>query len=175
MQSTTEIDEAEKSNFRPKPAMGLTGWFILLSSIAIYYFAYYVPGVNAYSKYKIDVADANASKNWTGLSGTVTSSAVKQVDNVLPSRYSRNYHFQPAITYEYTVKNKTYQQNHVSFPDPSFEDERKAQEFIAQYQPGDSVKVYYDPKDPQRSCLNNGITTALKKTFFWRADASHNE
>ena len=59
----------------------------------------------------------------------------------------------PKVQYVFQVGGQTYQGNQVSFGNPNYALQKKAQEVIAQYQLGSEVRVYYNPFNPEESVL----------------------
>jgi hypothetical protein len=123
---------------------------------------------SSYADYQCNKSNAFASVRWASTSGTTKKSDLGMLFD--SGRY-RQLHWVPDISYEYSVKGKSYRSSQISFPNPTFLFWSDGRHYIDDYAVGDSVKVYYDPADPAKSCLINGVTHALTRRLLWRIDA----
>lgn len=95
-------------------------------------------------------AQADEAINWSrgsGVMDTVTMS-------VTHSRRSDTY--TPHVAYHFVHNGKTYRGETISFPSPYFNNYTDSQSFQAKYAEGSIVSVYYNPKAPDKSCLEPG-------------------
>ncbi len=95
---------------------------------------------------------AAASQNWPSVGGRVISTdiAIQSDDDEDSSRLS----YLPRINYEYEVAGLNYQAHRFSFgSEPSFPSRGKAETFLAPYQSGNQVRVFYNPDNPEETVL----------------------
>ncbi len=100
--------------------------------------------------------DAQASRSWPSVPGTVTivSSRAEWV-NVKRKNLS---YFRPWVQSTYTVNGQALVCERFAFNDHliSTGTKKDAEDRIKSYQVGQTVQVYYDPNDPQKSVLEPG-------------------
>ncbi len=100
--------------------------------------------------------DAQASRSWPSVPGTVTivSSRAEWV-NVRRKNLS---YFRPWVQSTYTVNGQALVCERFAFNDHliSTGTKKDAEDRIKSYQVGQTVQVYYDPNDPQKSVLEPG-------------------
>ncbi len=99
--------------------------------------------------------EASASEQWPSAPGTVlTSEIVKQTAR-------STHYYEVHATYEYVVSGATHRGNQIGFYKAgNFDEAADARAFVARYQPGAHVDVYYDPAAPERAVLVRGGTGA---------------
>ncbi len=73
------------------------------------------------------------------------------------SRLRNAYGLHFEIWYEYEVDDKVYKSDRVNYGFTGSSDEAFATEYIEKYPIGKTVKVYYDPKNPQKAVLEPEI------------------
>ena len=110
---------------------------------------------------------ALASRKWPTTIGTVADSNVGFEFGWGRSSLS---HYVPHVKYQYSVNGKTYTGDQISFPNPKYLNNVDADRVRDQYQKSSEVEVFYDPKDPSKSCLINGLTEHLTNRIPWRID-----
>lgn len=100
--------------------------------------------------------DAQASRSWPSVPGTVTivSSRAEWV-NVKRKNLS---YFRPWVQSTYKVNGQALVCERFAFNDHliSTSTKKDAEDRIKSYQVGQTVQVYYDPNDPQKSVLEPG-------------------
>ncbi|MBK9781386.1 MAG: DUF3592 domain-containing protein [Anaerolineales bacterium] len=100
--------------------------------------------------------DAQASRSWPSVPGTVTivSSRAEWV-NVRRKNLS---YFRPWVQSTYTVNGQALVCERFAFNDHliSTGTKKDAEDRIKSYQVGQTVQVYYDPTEPQKSVLEPG-------------------
>ncbi len=95
---------------------------------------------------------AAASQTWPSVGGRVISTdiAILSDDDEDSLRIS----YIPKINYEYEVGGLNYQAQRFSFgSEPSFPSRGKAETFLAPYQSGSQVSVFYNPNNPEETVL----------------------
>ena len=96
----------------------------------------------------VELIKAIYSNAWPSTDGKVVSSEVKRVKLRSPM-------YRPKVEYEYSIKGKTYSAERLSFSEFNlFYD--AAQRIVAQYPLGESVTVFYNPRNPNDSVLIKG-------------------
>lgn len=100
--------------------------------------------------------DALASRSWQSAQGKVTIVSVKMES--LKYRRRQQAYYRPWVQSSYTVNGKDYVCDRFAFNDHliSTDTKKKAEDLIKKYQAGQTVQVYYDPNDPQKSVLEPG-------------------
>lgn len=91
-----------------------------------------------------------SSENWAETNGKVISSYAK-----LEAKKG----YRPNIIYRYKVNGKTYENDVLGYGIyyiPFINNQRKAQEKAQQYPQDSTVRVYYNPDNPELSCLEKG-------------------
>lgn len=97
--------------------------------------------------------NARASASWPTAEGRVTKSEVTySTDSDNGDSYS------PKITYSYKVNNTNFINSTIKFGENSYSSRNKANGIAAGYPVGKNVTVYYDPKKPERSVLEPGVS-----------------
>ena len=91
--------------------------------------------------------DAKDSLSWPSVVGEITDIKV----NIHGEQKNKNFQFIPIVNYVYQVGAYIYDGNKITFGrGPIFNRQHPVDNFISQYQPGESVKVYYHPKKTTR-------------------------
>ncbi|MDQ1769835.1 DUF3592 domain-containing protein [Labilibaculum sp. A4] len=96
------------------------------------------------------VEEANASKSWPAVEGTVTLADISTSISDGTKMYASN------IVYKYIVEGKEYSGTRISTVDGSSSSASSAKKDIQKYAAGSSVTVYYDPELPDASLLEPG-------------------
>ena len=110
---------------------------------------------------------AYASVNWPTTTGTITSSAVSGISDECS----------PSIWYEYSVNGKEYVNKEITTQQWNESmHKHHAEEIVAEYPVGSTVKVYYQNKNPSISYLVIGVsvTNWVLSIFFLRIDCLGN-
>lgn len=102
------------------------------------------------------VRDAQASRAWGSVAGTITIVS-SRAEWVNARRRNLSYH-RPWVQTTYSVNGKSLVCERFAFNDHliSAGSKKQAEEMVKSYQVGQSVQVYYDPNDPQKSVLEPG-------------------
>lgn len=99
-----------------------------------------------------DYVAGTASEHWLPTPAIVLSS------NTSYKMYQRG--FSPNIAYRYAVGGTTYTSERICFPSPRSSSALKdAYRFIEAYPPKKRVVAYYDPKNPENSCLQKHVNS----------------
>lgn len=123
----------------------LSAIFCLLGAL---YFGY---------QYFQDKNEADISAKWQSVTAVVDSSNF----TTSYSRHSHNY--SPHVQYHFNAGGTTHKSSRISFPDPSFGKQSEAEALVAKYPPNSLTTAYFDPKNPDESCLVTGESAALGK------------
>jgi hypothetical protein len=133
--------------------------------IVLIFGAFFFPiAAGTLAKAVFDLWAARASTRWSGAEGRVTDSAIENVER---SRrgwigYETYYEYRPAVSYAYEVAGQTYDNNVIGFGLAPLEERGEAEQLLHSYPKGCSVRVHYDPDDPQASVLLNAGGWALR-------------
>lgn len=126
----------------------LSAIFCLLGAL---YFGY---------QYFQDKNEADISAKWQSVTAVVDSSSFS-------TSYSRHSHsYTPHVQYHFNAGGKSHQSTRISFPDPSFGKQSEAEELVAKYPQNSMTTAYFDPKNPDESCLVTGESAALNKELL---------
>lgn len=100
--------------------------------------------------------DAQASRSWPSVPGTVTIVS-SRAEWVNVKRRNLSY-FRPWVQSTYTVNGKALVCERFAFNDHliSTSTKKDAEDRVKSYQVGQTVQVYYDPNDQQKSVLEPG-------------------
>ena len=97
---------------------------------------------------------SKASQSWPSTTGQILERKVK-VDTSTDEDGITSTSYLPQVTYSYTVNGTVYESHRVAFGStPSYNANKKAEEFLTPYLQGASVKVFYNPEKPGESVLN---------------------
>jgi hypothetical protein len=88
------------------------------------------------------------ARHWPGVEGIIVSSGIEQ-----RTRNGAARTFVPAVLYRYTVGKETYHTSQIRLGIELGGSESYAEQLIAPYSTGTTVRVHYDPNDPQDSAL----------------------
>ncbi len=89
------------------------------------------------------------SESWPSVSGIIVDSFIKE------SRDCDNYlKYAPEVSYSYSLQSIQYKNNLISYGGRmTIRSIREAEAYIAPFYKGNNVLVFYNPKNPQDSCL----------------------
>ena len=90
------------------------------------------------------------SKNWPTATGTIISATVKSAGSLI--------YYRPIIRYSYTVQNALYENEILTLYGRLTFGYKRAEEIVHKYLVKSSVLVYYDPRRPQLSVLEPGMS-----------------
>ncbi|PKQ65799.1 hypothetical protein BZG02_01990 [Labilibaculum filiforme] len=96
------------------------------------------------------VEEANASKSWPTVQGTVTSATIHTSISDGTKMYNSD------IIYTYLVEGKEYLGTRISTTDGSTSNSSSVKKEIQKYAEGRTVTVHYDPEFPDASLLEAG-------------------
>ena len=108
------------------------------------------------------LSTALQSTSWPTVNGKVISSEVKvELSGGSGTRggSSSNRYF-AEISYSYTINNNIFTSNNFSYGRFGSKNKKDARRIAKQYQRGKTVKVYYNPKQPEQAVLKPGATFA---------------
>jgi len=92
------------------------------------------------------------TRSWESVEGEVLATAVETRESVEAA-----HHYEPMVSYRYTVDGQEYLANEIVQFDVSYSARSEAEEVTADYRSGSSVTVYYDPADPASALLEPGV------------------
>ncbi|HEY2533068.1 MAG TPA: DUF3592 domain-containing protein [Xanthobacteraceae bacterium] len=119
----------------------------------------YVVGSLVYLAQRRQRADAEKSKSWPVVDGTITASAVES------SRAKRRATASALVRYGYRVAGNDYQSSRI-LGGRNQGSPQAMTALIAAYPIGRKVKVHYDPKNPATAALDLGLTNSGTRTLF---------
>lgn len=98
------------------------------------------------------------SKEWPDTHGVITSSQIlkenrKDYGNNSSRTSTHHYAYRVWVQYSYQVNASTYIGKRIRVRSHTYSLESLAQRELAEYPVGKTVKVYYNPEDPERSFL----------------------
>lgn len=113
---------------------------------------------------------------WPKVTGVIVSSAVEAFDSGHRNHWNNGQvrefltSYMPVIEYRYEVQGETHVSRSIEADTTIAGSEEFAERYVARYQPGQRVEVYYDPSDPARSALETskgfGRTFLVAGTVF---------
>jgi Protein of unknown function (DUF3592) len=99
-----------------------------------------------------ELKNAQDSLNWPTTDGVVISSEIKESTNENSTTYSAN------ARYKYSIGEKSYSSDQVSFGQYSSSNPEYAQSIVQRYLAGQKVKVHFNPTNPNNSVLEPGAS-----------------
>lgn len=107
----------------------------------------------------------HGARSWPAAEGTIVSTNVRV--NILlagrgsvtdSSRESRRTYY-PEIDYRWTVDGQTYSGTRYALGEahPDFPDRQDAQEAARSFPPGQTIDVYFDPRDPSSAVIDRSL------------------
>ncbi len=118
-----------------------------------------------------DILNASASAGWPHTSGKVISSRVTASQReVKRDNYTETVtDYTPVVTYQYTVNDRTYRSQTISFSFGDTGSWTAAYSIQAKYPDGTPVQVYYSPDNPALGVLEPGVSTNSFAPLFMGA------
>lgn len=95
---------------------------------------------------------AKAAQAWPTTAGVVLTSGLHEYQHYDSEDEHMDVNYEPQVIYQYSALGKSYQGNHISIGNISY-DYGTASRIIAEYPQGSAVTVHYDPADPSSSVL----------------------
>ncbi|MBT4311172.1 MAG: DUF3592 domain-containing protein [Anaerolineae bacterium] len=127
--------------------VGVGGCFVLIFGIV---------GVVMLVKYFRDKKKSEESQAWSGTSGRITESYVRESQSQDSDGYTSTTYY-PEVRYLYQVMGVEYDGKRVAFGGDVGGSRKKANERIGQYPVGKTVTVYYDPNNHEDAVLERRI------------------
>jgi len=106
----------------------------------------------------------NASKEWPNANGEVISAVIRG------GHLGSDNEFLPIVTYQYTVNEKIFSSQRLTFNDQNHTSLRsEAKRRLKQYPIGSKVQVFYDPEDPAEAVLQTGVPLSfyMYRVVMW--------
>ncbi len=101
-----------------------------------------------------DHRQAEESKNWPVAIGTITKSELGWADDGRTSYF-------PIVEYSYAVGDQHFEGKRIFFgPVLYHRFSQPVEELIAHFEPGEEVKVYYNPQKPKEAVLQSRVAKA---------------
>jgi len=99
---------------------------------------------------------ARASAEWPTVNGTVTSSRVQT------TRRDGKNEYMPRVQYSYVVDGQSFSGTRITASDEYQKNRGSADDILGRYPSGTAVTVFYDPQDPARAVLEQGLPGNVK-------------
>lgn len=100
---------------------------------------------------------SKASQAWPSVTGQIVERKVT-VNTSYDEDGISSTSYLPQITYTYTVNGLDYEAHRFAFGStPSFNSNKKAEEFLLPYSQGAAVRVFYNPEKPGESVLTQAM------------------
>ena len=80
---------------------------------------------------------------------------------VLSERDDQGPLFRPVVRYKYEVAGRRYDGNHINWTEQQHRTYTKARKTLDRFNPGERVKIYYNPEMPSSAVLSAGRTFAM--------------
>ncbi|MCI5141791.1 MAG: DUF3592 domain-containing protein [Candidatus Electrothrix sp. ATG1] len=109
-----------------------------------------------------DIVNANSSKGWPTVSGTVIRSKVlvsEQTTSRSNQTSQTDDYFSPDVAYSYVVDGNTLKNDNIRYGLAT--NKSAAEKIVQQYPKGGEVEIYYNPSDPVESVLQPGYVGGL--------------
>ncbi len=108
-----------------------------------------------------------ASKSWPTVEGVVDYARLNQEKHVDTKTHRHYTNYTPEAQYTYSVNGQTYTSTRIAFgPMHSNSNSLIAQQYLRDYRAGGPVTVYYNPKDPADSTLENRVSGSITLLFI---------
>ena len=125
-------------------------WFILLAGLAMLWHA---------SSF---LFDATSSSKWPQIEGRIVRAEIDSQSEFTKGSDPRTRYW-PEVEYEYQVADQNYRSDNIRLDGMRSgfhigDGKKEAEEVLARYPLGATVRVYYDPDDPQRATLEAGAS-----------------
>jgi len=118
-----------------------------------------VMGLTLVAIVPFSIAKGNRSKSWPKTSGTVLNTEVEE-RHEWDDEGDEHVYFYPRVIFSYTVDGQEFESNRIKLLNSSMS-RRKCYAVISQYQVGDSVTVFTNPKKPKEGILVPGTQNYL--------------
>jgi hypothetical protein len=99
-----------------------------------------------------NIRTAKDSETWPSKEGVILESKISINEGDDSTTYGAD------VVYEYEVKNQTYKGDKVTFGEVSTSSRSRARKVVRRYPSGKKIAVFYDPKDPETSVLETGLS-----------------
>lgn len=95
------------------------------------------------------------SREWPTTEGVITASRITSNHKTSTEKgwHSNRYQYEVRVQYAYEVDGVSYSGNRLRIGPKKHSSEKNAQRELAEYPVGQRVRVYYNPKEPERSLL----------------------
>jgi hypothetical protein len=104
------------------------------------------------------------SNFWPKTKGKIISSEVEKYER--SNSGGRSITYKPAITYSYSLQNKTYSNDRVSFSPIGGSNISQSHYYVSRFSVGNVVPIFYDKNNPKNSTLIKGTSTLNKVAIF---------
>jgi hypothetical protein len=94
------------------------------------------------------------SMNWPTITASIASSTVEKIDTHQKVRFA----YKPLIIYTYTINDKSYSGNTRTFGEAALGNPSLAQLVVSEYPLGESIKIHYNPTNPEESVIEAGFS-----------------
>ena len=95
------------------------------------------------------------SREWPTTEGVNTASHITSSHKTSTEKgwHGDRYHYEVRVQHAYEVDGVSYNGNRLRIQPNKYSSEKNAQRELAEYPLGQRVRVYYNPKEPERSLL----------------------
>ncbi len=116
-------------------------------------------------RYSIDSANKSVeASNWSSVTGTITNLSLEESS---VSHDGTTYEvYEVKVEYRYSVMDRTYTSSRLAFGYASTGRRQVHQDILNKLESASSVKVRYNPQDPETSTLSFGIHNSIKLRFI---------
>ncbi len=137
----------------PRASADLRGRITLLNSLRLVFSALAV-GLIVFGLFAL--REVSRSRGWVDTDGKVIASNVNEF-----TAKSGRATYRPMVVFSYTVGPVRYMSTRLAFRDLSSSSRDDAAKLAGRYRVGASVRVFYDPQDPEHAVLDRGINPYL--------------
>lgn len=97
------------------------------------------------------------SREWPTTEGVITASRIISSPKTSTEKgwHGSRYEYEVRVQYAYEVDGVSHSGNRLRIRPNQYSSEKNAQRELAEYPVGQRVRVYYDPKEPERSLLKH--------------------
>ncbi|MBD9423833.1 DUF3592 domain-containing protein [Pseudomonas sp. PDM15] len=97
------------------------------------------------------------SREWPTAEGVITESRITSSYKTSSEKgwHGSRYEYEVRVQYAYSVDGVSYSGKHLRIRPNQYSSEEHAQQELAEYPVGQRVRVYYNPKEPERSLLKH--------------------
>lgn len=97
------------------------------------------------------------SRQWPTAEGVITASRIASSHKTSTEKgwHGSRYEYEVRVQYAYSVGGVSYSGNRLRIRPNKYSSEGNAQRELAEYPVGQRVRVYYNPKEPERSLLKH--------------------